>query len=336
MTARTPAMRWVEAGWGYKVSSAEQLIRIIGRISTIRSGRKYAWRGQHASGYQLSSSLYRYLLKTGPVDEGRMRETEKRIVREARRYGLGRDLGGANTDAHLLSTLQHHGSPTRLLDVTSNPFTALWFAAERSLDGPQTAGVLFAIDVTEMPFFYTLDEFPTTLAQITNPLSAGYYSRLRQTKIDGRPFRLFPAVPDDRMRAQEGFFVGGAMPDAPPIPGVMDLGLSVGEPPGSDAIARLVGPQDRGPGRPIGLPFFALVIPPNVKAALSDPLRGTFNRRRRVLFPDVDGFRDSLIRDELDLHTPAWRFPDAELDAEVGNTTNDHGGSGGVASPEDP
>jgi hypothetical protein len=58
-----------------------------------------------------------------------MRAEEIKIVEEARRWGLGRDLGPSATDLRLLALLQHHGVPTRLLDVTSNPMTALARAA---------------------------------------------------------------------------------------------------------------------------------------------------------------------------------------------------------------
>ncbi|MFD9894753.1 FRG domain-containing protein [Amycolatopsis sp. NPDC059027] len=49
--------------------------------------------------------------------------------------------------------MQHHGVPARLVDVTSDPVTALWFATEEhrpdaSGQVRQSKGVLFAADVT--------------------------------------------------------------------------------------------------------------------------------------------------------------------------------------------
>ncbi|WP_186810358.1 FRG domain-containing protein [Cellulosimicrobium sp. TH-20] len=116
---------WTRSGWGYRVDNRDQLLRAIGRVATLSQRRIYAWRGQRDASWPLVSSLYRHLAKSGSVDEQRMREVERQIVLEARKYGLGRDLGASNTDAHLLASLQHHGTPTRLIDVTSNPFTAL-------------------------------------------------------------------------------------------------------------------------------------------------------------------------------------------------------------------
>lgn len=236
-----------------------------------------------------------------------MREVERRIVREARKYGLGRDLGPSNTDAHLLASLQHHGTPTRLIDVTSNPFTALWFACEAEPGEEDTPGVLFALDVTAMPWANTFDHGKkgNSYAVAADPLSAQYESLLANSGTHRLPFRLYPAVPDERMSAQEGYFVGSVVSSEPRVPGVLDLDLVAAEPPDREALGQLlVGREERGPGRPRRLPFLALVIPADVKRAMRDPLEGTFNRRRRVLFPDVDGFRAAFKAGELDLSTP--------------------------------
>ncbi|MGO9788187.1 MAG: FRG domain-containing protein, partial [Solirubrobacteraceae bacterium] len=64
--------------------------------------------------------LYRRLERSGQaVSEKALRAEEIKILEEARRWGLGRDLGPSATDLDLLAVLQHHGVPTRLLDVTS-------------------------------------------------------------------------------------------------------------------------------------------------------------------------------------------------------------------------
>lgn len=296
-----PSTEWVSGGWGYRVTSRDQLLRTISRISILRRGRIYAWRGQRDGAFELSSSLYRRLRRSGPVDEARMREAELRIIREARKYGLGRDLGVSNTDAHLLASLQHHGVPTRLIDVTSNPMTALWFATEQPLTGRRTSGVLFAIDVTDMPWSETFNHEANTWGSTARPLAAGYEQLLADSAASQRPFRLFPAVPDERMKAQEGFFIGSAVARTPRVPFVPDLDIRANTPPGTVALGRLAEGPDRGPGRPLGLPFLALVIPPQVKDALRDPLRGTYNRRRRVLFPDVDGFREAIEHGEVEI-----------------------------------
>jgi hypothetical protein len=49
-------------------------------------------------------------------------------------------------DLQLLAALQHAGVPTRLLDVTANPLTALWFA---SASHPNADGLLLAFNLSQ-------------------------------------------------------------------------------------------------------------------------------------------------------------------------------------------
>jgi len=111
-------------------------------------------------------------------------------------------------------------------------------------------------------------------------------------------FRAFPALPDERMKAQGGYFLGSAFPKNHQVPGVIGFKPG-GAAPGDSKLQKLL-KQDRGPGRLAKLPFCAIVIPADVKRKLRDPLRRTYNRRRRVLFPDIDGFKEALLREQLD------------------------------------
>ncbi|MFI5590135.1 FRG domain-containing protein [Amycolatopsis sp. NPDC051758] len=118
---------WLSHEWGLEVKTPHQLFRIISHIALLGQDRTYAWRGQNDASWDLSASLFREIRnKGGEVTEERVRARELEILEEARRWGLGRDLGSSATDMHMLAVLQHHGVPTRLLDVTANPMTALW------------------------------------------------------------------------------------------------------------------------------------------------------------------------------------------------------------------
>lgn len=304
--ARPPDFEsWLTHGWGIQVQTPHQLFRIISHIALLEQSRTYAWRGQNDASWDISSSLYRRLAQdASTVTEKKMRDSEVQILEEARRWGLGRDLGPSATDMHMLAVLQHHGVPTRLIDVTSNPMTALWFAVEEhrpdeSGSARRSPGVLFAIDVSKTPWYETFQHGEgQTYAHLANPLTATYKRALEESKEGRQMFRAFPALPDERMKAQEGFFLGSSVPVHHRAPGVLGIN-PIGLAPGAEKLEKLLA-TEKGQGRPAGVPFCAIVIPAAVKDKIRDPLKRTYNRRRRVLFPDVDGFREGFLRDQLD------------------------------------
>lgn len=85
----------------------------------------HAWffRGQKDSRFAFTSTLYRRLLSassdkllimTPSEHEEAMLNAELSLLNKARQIGIGRELTALET----LTLLQHHGSPTRLIDVT--------------------------------------------------------------------------------------------------------------------------------------------------------------------------------------------------------------------------
>jgi hypothetical protein len=55
-------------------------------------------------------------------------EAEIALISSMRAEGLGRLM----TDGELMMVLQHHGIPTRLIDVSVQPLEALFFAVDSS------------------------------------------------------------------------------------------------------------------------------------------------------------------------------------------------------------
>jgi hypothetical protein len=291
--------QWKKKGWGYQVSSIDELIRAIGRIGTLEIGRRYVWRGVVDKQFSVRSSLARYLMtkhEEGVLPaEPVMRGSEQQILTKAREWGIGIEHGPLATDLHLLALLQHHGVPTRLLDVTSNPMTALWFACQRAPSTRNGAGVLFAFDVTGLPEYPTVDSGATpTYGALEDPLGYSLVHALEESTASQRPFLVRPSLPDARMTAQEGLFIAGATPSVPSIPGVDSLPLDASYPPGVDALESLFSQNERRPGRPRRLAFVALLISPTLKWRMLQTLEGTYNRRPAVLFPDLAGFAEQF------------------------------------------
>src|ERR1700749_46405 len=261
-TARDP--RWVSNGWGYSVKSQDALIRAIGRIGTLQVGRRYVGRGVSNFRWRVRSSLVRSMITndSAPLPgEAAVRGMETALLREARSWGIGLDMGGVATDLYMLAYLQHHGIPTRLLDVTSNPMTALWFACQRTGPGNDTSGALMAFDVTGIPQYPTVEPAaPVPWSSATDPLSWSLRQALATSFRDSKPFLVRPTLPDARMQAQEGLFISGVVPENPAVLGVDGFPLVSGNPPGPQALEALFATSDRSRGRPRSLPFCVLTV----------------------------------------------------------------------------
>lgn len=310
--------QWVRSGWGHRVESQDEAFRATMRIVSMAPNRRYVWRGCTSSRLRVRSTLLRELV----VDEAEalptemlVRRNELAILREARAWGLATDAGAPASDLSLLAHLQRHGLPTRLLDVTDNPMTALWFACAGDDD---VGGVLLAFDVTGLPTHPTTDARPHPARGQDDPLAWSLRQALRRSAVQSEAFLVRPTVPDPRTAAQEGLFLSGAVPTTGPGGGVDGLPVRLGTPPGRERLAALFGEGRRRAGRPTRLPFCALVVPPDLKASIRNHLTA-LNRRRSVLYPDVEGFRDAYRGGHVALDLEAVRSAvSAHDDAEAG------------------
>jgi FRG domain len=121
-----------------EISSFKGLIDVITRIMTLTEEKKlrFAWRGQVDADWALHSSLYRrcYLTKGKPLNETAFFKEEERILADLHRWGLHyQRRSGRLSVLNQLAMLQHHGAPTRLIDVSFNAWIAVWFAVEEKM-----------------------------------------------------------------------------------------------------------------------------------------------------------------------------------------------------------
>jgi hypothetical protein len=282
---------WKCNGWYVEPRSSRAVMSILGSIGVFSSGQKFAWRGASSADYDLRSSLHRRLGTR--ASEPQVRRAEVDILRQARTWGLGVTANGPVDDLQLLADLQHYGVPTRLIDFTSNPMTALWFACQTPSDQKVArSGLLLALDVAKWR------EVESVAAPVSNTYGGlndptGY--ALATALTDPNPFVVRSVVPNERLRAQEGFFVAGAQPGAGPVENLrrgpftsLDIEQRTGD--RAELEAKLL--AERGRGGPSAMPYMAVVIRSDLKKKLLEYLEGTFNRSARVLFPDYAGFRD--------------------------------------------
>lgn len=105
-----------------QVFSFEEFNQILTE-KNIDTDTRYFFRGVKDSNYTLTPSVGRLKFTNPYMDERRMFEIFKN---QAISYLNIRP----KNDWEWLAIAQHHGLPTRLLDWTTNPLIALWFASE--------------------------------------------------------------------------------------------------------------------------------------------------------------------------------------------------------------
>ncbi|WP_286310774.1 FRG domain-containing protein [Agromyces mangrovi Wang et al. 2018] len=233
--------------------------------------------------YTVEASIQRALARESlSNDEAAVRERELDTLQRARNWGLGVGRYGLIDDLQLLADLQHYGVPTRLVDFTSNPMTALWFACQDpSIDGASKSGLLLALNVTGWPV-HSSGDAPLMMGNLASP-----WANTLEQALTGDPFLVRTVEPNVRAAAQEGYFVAGRVPDG-------DFGVfrSFGVPFESLPPGTLAFAGERGRGAPRRLPFVAVVIKSSLKSKLLRYLDGSYDRSARKLFPDFPGFRE--------------------------------------------
>lgn len=279
--------RWMETGWFLSPSTVGALMTDIGSVGAYSERANIAWRGMRSIDYDFLSSLQR---SAPHDDESLLRQREVELLREARHWGLGYGVGGWSSDLQLLADLQHYGTSTRLIDVTSDPMTALWFAAQDVGDSDVSrSGVIVAIDTAAWPRFGRSQPHGSW-ASARNPLG----SELEAGIASGAPFVVESLHPNDRLRAQNGYFVASQIPAKTPR-NTPFTGLSIDFPYVEPSYARqllddMIHNQRHVTRMPI--PFIAVKVKSHLKPRIRRILENSYNRSARVLFPDFAGFRD--------------------------------------------
>lgn len=166
----------------------------------LTAGETLFFRGQSDITYGLTSSLYRSVRAakpSGTVAERDLRIAETALLKAMRAEGLGRNL----TDFELITVLQHHLMPTRLIDVSRSAMESLFFAVEskHSVDG-----VLFLLHPNGADQLH-YDQPDLPWAHFKTGVKNGdsdWTNRVTDVKHDAL---------DPRMRAQNGTFLTGGL-----------------------------------------------------------------------------------------------------------------------------
>lgn len=262
---------WDSRALLYTPTTDEALLRAVARVSTYSSEARYVWRGQPDLSWGLNPGLVRRLQLRkrfhNPITETLLRGHEQQLLESARAPGYGRQSG----DIELLAILQHHGAATRLLDVSSDPMVAMWFAVEDQ-DRLELDGVLFAINISRAKIIGGTERRPWN--KILDNLAIGdiaYYE---------------PPGADERIKVQRGRFVFSRLTGIEPPE--LSLPISLENWTAEKRDRFFAGGRDAG--RPVPPSILALKIPHKIKQRLLGLLENSYGYTSETMYPDLSGF----------------------------------------------
>lgn len=126
-----------------KIDDLTTFLKQLDELGTAGKRLRY-FRGHSKESFQLKPSIFR---NPGWIDNEATMLNEL-ILR------CPNDFAGGLTTFQCLVKMQHYGLPTRLLDVTSNPLVALYFACETHEQGDEDGEVIvFDYDVGDVKYF---------------------------------------------------------------------------------------------------------------------------------------------------------------------------------------
>lgn len=237
----------------------------------------WIFRGQEDTNWSLNTSLSRYLAQYIP-DASQWPTREERALRIFRRkaHNFLDDPSVLDDDLRCLALMQHHGSPTRMLDFTKSPFVAAYFA----LCDAKSDCAIFALDTPRL-WRLAPTGHPELTRQMVDPRLKGNFAKYFLFNDHEMLWVGEPRQMDRRLVAQSGTFV---------MPGVLDKSL--------DHIINNYGASEDL--------LQKLVLNESMRSQAMQELY-RMNITHSTLFPDLDGLARSMAY-ELEMSWVGYEF----------------------------
>ncbi|MFG6402496.1 FRG domain-containing protein [Microbacterium sp. P04] len=300
------------------INSMDDLHRAVRVLTDKALSVPLVWRGQQRAEWGMHSSLFLKLMRINGVKaprgvptgkqpyptEDQMVDAEKAILKVARDSWRFAGLSALE----IFARLQHQGAPTRLLDVTRNPYIAAWFAVEAHDEHDDHDARLFALATTPVPKAGNTvgdDDLFRLLSGSLDPFWHSLDSAAKRQELDwgtGSNRRVWiPPEYDPRIAAQNAAFVLDGVPMISSRTGSYfktndgHYWSKADQLASSSIYARMLSPTRKPkPNAPGLAPTFSFRIHQKAKLQIRQMMERRFGYSRATIYPDIAGLAQHI------------------------------------------
>lgn len=276
-----------------EITSVQQLLKTLATLQSKQARHRPIWRGQSNAHWAVHSSLYRRI-GTNAVSEDVLVAAEVEGLERAREWDIS-----TTQSLRYFADLQHNGAPTRLMDVTTDPEIAAWFAVEDDPEHEVDDGLIVGwgrVPVLRAGISSVTDD---RIEDAPLPFWHSWISDEERQRVDWgtgtKTWTWFPPALNERMRAQRAGFLfeaGALLTDAvvDVFSQAMDLDWRMAEITRATSVVGLPSRHDvlTKPNEANLVPMFVLRIAANAKPTVREYLKGKGLMTSSV-YPDMQG-----------------------------------------------